>query len=100
MRDARQPVGWAKPNGRANARPLGVPTIHKRDRIDGAHGAKGAFAHPTILRFAEAPRLILRSRALARRLEGWTQRIDSRPSFETRATRAPQDEAVGPEQPL
>src|SRR5882762_3514217 len=35
--------------------------------------------------------LILRS-LRSKRLEGWTQRRDSRPSFETRARRAPQDE--------
>ena len=35
--------------------------------------------------------LILRS-LRSKRLEGWTQRMDSRPSFETRAMRAPQDE--------
>ena len=30
-----------------------------------------------------------------RRLEGWHRRISVRPSFETLATRAPQDEAGG-----
>jgi len=35
--------------------------------------------------------LILRS-LRSKRLEGWTQRTDSRPSFETRQERAPQDE--------
>src|SRR5712671_7353055 len=32
-------VGWAKRS---------VPTIQDRDRIRGGHGARGAFAHPTI----------------------------------------------------
>ena len=36
--------------------------------------------------------LILRSRALARRLEGWTRVHALCPSFETLASQAPQDE--------
>lgn len=31
-------VGWAKQS---------VPTMERRNRKDGGHGAKGAFAHPT-----------------------------------------------------
>src|SRR5260370_12933694 len=42
-------------------------------------------------RHTAARALILRS-GRSPRLEGWTQRADSWPSFETRARRAPQDE--------
>jgi len=51
MSGAVTAVGWAKPPGRAERAPddrLRVPTIQDRDRIGGGHGAKGAFAHPTI----------------------------------------------------
>jgi hypothetical protein len=45
----RQCVGWAKPTGRANARPMRVPTIRREDvrYKDGGHGAKSAFVRPT-----------------------------------------------------
>src|SRR6266436_8610980 len=37
--DISAAVGWAKRS---------VPTIQDRDHISGGHGARGAFAHPTI----------------------------------------------------
>src|SRR5712664_433506 len=43
-------VGWAKRS---------VPTIQDRDRISGGHGARGAFAHPTICSHALRMRSVL-----------------------------------------
>jgi hypothetical protein len=42
-------VGWAKPTGRANARPMACPPFGAKafDAKDGGHGAKSAFVHPT-----------------------------------------------------
>src|SRR5258705_13776343 len=64
---------------------LGIEPIRARD----------ALRLPRILRnerIAGNTDLILRS-LQSKRLEGWPQGMDSWPSFETRARRAPQDEA-------
>src|SRR5712664_4448157 len=59
---------------------------------------RGRLLHPSRRALVRAPQslqrnadLILRS-LRSKRLEGWTQRADLWPSFETRARRAPQDE--------
>jgi hypothetical protein len=42
----------SKANGLRECAPDGVPTIYHIDLwLDGGHGAKSAFAHPTNLRF-------------------------------------------------
>src|SRR6266446_8329552 len=67
--DISAAVGWAKRS---------VPTIQDRDHISGGHGARGAFAHPTIRSHALRMRsnslkhnnLMLRSER-RERLEAW-----------------------------
>src|ERR1700689_385023 len=50
VRILRRFVGWAKPTGRANARPMTGSACPPNfcGGNNGGHGAKSAFAHPTL----------------------------------------------------
>jgi hypothetical protein len=91
-------VGWAKPTRRANARRLACPPRtwrHSKRLMLPVGTAQGRLCPPygtrpkaaLILRSRALARrlegLILRSRALARRLEGWPRVRALGPSFET-----------------